>query len=127
MDDLAEDKSKDREKLALWQGFDPTGHGGGMSLRKNPAQRSALRHIKQWTRERFQLGEDETIVVAELACAQPGCPPLETVIAFWTNDGADRHHIKIFKPALDVTEDDLPPRWMKNALIIHDGFGCDCC
>jgi hypothetical protein len=24
-------------------------------------------------------------------------------------------------------EDDLPPSWMKNALIVLDGMGCDCC
>lgn len=137
MNDLVADTSKaskasqESEKLALWQGRDPTGHGadvgGALSLRKSPAQRAALRQIKRWTKERFALRDDETILVAELACALPGCPPLETVIAFWTNDGANRHHIKIFKPALDVTEDDLPPKWMKAALIIHDSFGCDCC
>jgi hypothetical protein len=26
-----------------------------------------------------------------------------------------------------VAEDDLPPSWMKNALIVVEGFGCECC
>jgi len=122
------DPQDDDTKLALWQGLDPMGHGGGgMSSRRNPQQRQALRRIKEWTRERFQLAEDETVVVAELACALPGCPPLETVIAFWTGGGTNRHHTKIFKRAVDVVENDLPPRWMKNALIVPEGANCDCC
>ena len=27
-------------------------------------------------------------MVAEVACAVPGCPPLETVVAFWTDTSA---------------------------------------
>jgi nitrate reductase delta subunit len=44
---------------------------------------------------------------------------------FWTALG--RHHYKIFKPLADVVEDDLPPAFMKNALIALDGIDCDCC
>ena len=64
-------------------------------------------------------------MVAEIACALPGCPPLETVVAFWTEGG--HHHFKLFKPAQEVAEDDLPPYWMKNSLIMPDGYACDCC
>ena len=74
---------------------------------------------------RFALGEDTAILVAEVACAVPGCPPLETVIAFWANER--RHHTKVFKPVAEVIEDDLPPRWMKDALAVPDDFECDCC
>ena len=49
------------------------------------------------------------ILVAEVACAVPGCPPIETVIAFWSEER--RHHFKVFKPVAEVTEDDLPPYW----------------
>ena len=127
MDDTRQDDD-DAAKLALWQGLDPMGHaGGGRWSRKDAAQRQALRQIRQWTRERFLLADEETIVVAELACALPGCPPLETVIAFWTGAGKNRHHIKIFKRAIDVSEEDLPPRWMKNALVVQDGANCECC
>jgi nitrate reductase delta subunit len=81
--------------------------------------------LRDWTRARFSLPEDAAIMVAEIACALPGCPPLETVVAFWTETG--HHHFKLFKPAQDVAEDDLPPYWMKNALIVPDGYACDCC
>ena len=56
----------------------------------------------------------------------PGCPPLETVIAFWT-EGDRRHHFKVFKPVAEVVLDDLPPAWMKDALAVPEGFECDCC
>ncbi|MGB3744912.1 MAG: hypothetical protein WBD11_10375 [Xanthobacteraceae bacterium] len=38
-----------------------------------------------------------------------------------------RHHFKIFRPLAAVNEDDLPPAFMKNALLALEGFDCDCC
>lgn len=94
--------------------------------KKRPEHLAALDRVREWTRERFKLPDDAAIMVTEVACALPGCPPLETVVAFWT--GTDtRHHFKVFKPATEVVEDDLPPSWMKNALIVVEGFGCECC
>jgi nitrate reductase delta subunit len=96
------------------------------SVRKSPAHLQALARIREWTRERFALQEEETILASELTCALPGCPPLETVVAFWTLDGK-RHHFKIFKPVEEVVEDDLPYAWLKEALVVPEGYGCDCC
>jgi nitrate reductase delta subunit len=59
-------------------------------------------------------------------CAVPGCPPLETIVVFWTTDGK-RHHFKLFKPVADVVFDDLPFAWLMDSLILPEGFGCDCC
>jgi hypothetical protein len=44
---------------------------------------------------------------------------------FWTAEG--RHHFKVFKPLAEVVEDDLPPAFMKNALIWTEGLECGCC
>ena len=93
---------------------------------KNAEDRAAIARVKEWVRDRFRLNEDDVVMVNELECSLPGCPPLETVIAFWTEDGQRRHY-KVFKPVAEVVEDDLPPSWMKNALIVLDGMGCDCC
>jgi hypothetical protein len=95
-------------------------------VKKEPEHREGLRRIKAWTRARFQLPEEATILVTELACAVPGCPPIDTVVAFWT-EGDRRHHFKVFKPAAEVVEEDLPPRWMKDRLVEEDVFGCPCC
>ncbi len=97
------------------------------SLRNSPGQLQALERIRGWTRERFGLDADAALLVAEVACSMPGCPPLETVVAFWTGGGSRRHHFKIFKPAAEVVPGDLPYAWMKDALAVPEGFACDCC
>ena len=95
------------------------------SFRKTPEQLSVLDRVKEWTRERFQLPADAAILVSEIACTNPGCPPLETVVAFWT-DG-ERRQFKLFKPVGEVAPDDLPPSWMKNALVPIEAFDGGCC
>ena len=93
---------------------------------KKDRQNSALtERMRGWTRRRFELTDDETVMVSEIACQVPGCPPIETHVVFWT--AAGRHHFKIFKPIAAVSEDDLPPAFMKNALLALEGFDCDCC
>ncbi len=96
---------------------------------RSPAQHAALERVRAWTRERFSLADEVPMMVSELACTLPGCPPRETVVAFWTTqDGQERrHHFKVFKPAAEVVPDDLPPAWLKDALVIPPGGDCDCC
>ncbi|MDK1492612.1 hypothetical protein QN219_21530 [Sinorhizobium sp. 7-81] len=88
-----------------------------------PEHLAAVRQVKVWTRERFALADDVAIMVSEIACGLPGCPPLETVVAFWTAPDR-RHQFKVFKRAVEVREDDLPPSWMKNAIISDDDASC---
>jgi hypothetical protein len=96
------------------------------TFRKSPEQLDALQRIEAWTRVRFKLAPAETVLVTELACSLPGCPPRETVVAFWTVD-ATRHHFKVFKRAAEVIEGDLPYAWMKAALAVPEGFDPACC
>ena len=93
------------------------------SFNTRPEHLAALNRVKTWTRERFQLAPDATILVSEISCALPGCPPLETVIAFWT-ENEKRHQFKLFKPVTEVAPDDLPPTWMKSALAAIAGLEC---
>jgi nitrate reductase delta subunit len=90
---------------------------------------TAVAQVQTWTRERFRLPPEAVVMVSELACQLPGCPPLETVIAFWMApaDGALRHHHKVFKPVQQVQPDDLPPWWMRDALAVPPDWVCDCC
>jgi hypothetical protein len=95
-------------------------------FRRKPAgQAAAAEAVRAWTRARFGLGDDATVMVAEVSCAVPGCPPLETLVAFWTPKG--RHHFKVFKPLSEVAADDLPPAFLKDALADIEGIGCECC
>ncbi len=92
---------------------------------RTTGQGAALDRVRSWTRARFALPEDDTVMVSQIACAVPGCPPIETHVLFWT--AAGRHHYKIFKPLAEVVEDDLPPAFMKNALVASDDLDCSCC
>jgi nitrate reductase delta subunit len=94
-------------------------------IKKSREHVAALDRVRAWTRRRFALPVDATILVSEVACTLPGCPPLETVIAFW--EGETRHHFKIFKPVAEVVYDDLPFAWLKEALAVPEDFACDCC
>jgi nitrate reductase delta subunit len=93
--------------------------------KKAPEHGAMLKRVREWVRERFRLGDEATVLVSEISCQVPGCPPIETVIAFWTDKG--RHHLKVFKPVADVTADDLPPSWMRDALVMLDPMDCECC
>lgn len=95
------------------------------ALEKSPIHAAALERVREWTRARFQLGEEAAVLVAQVSCQLPGCAPLETVVAFWTDE--QRYRFKVFKPVADVVADDLPPAWFKDALLDTDALGCECC
>jgi hypothetical protein len=95
-----------------------------MSSKNRAAHGAAVSRVQTWTRRRFALADDCTIFVAEVACGLPGCPPVETVIAFWTAPDR-RHGFRVFKPIEAVVEADLPPSWMKDAIIAEEI--ADCC
>ena len=94
---------------------------------QNGAERlPAIDRIAEQTRRRFKLGPEAVVLIAELACTLPGCPPVDTVVVFWTPQGV-RHRFKIFKPLLQVTEEDLPYDWLMRSLAAPEGFDEDCC
>jgi hypothetical protein len=110
-----------RKPKPAWQPFAMLG-----SRHRLPDHLVALDRVKAWTRERFRLADDALVFVSEIACGLPGCPPLETIVAFWTQGDA-RHQFKVFKPVVDVLMDDLPPAWLKDALITLDAIDSNCC
>ena len=87
---------------------------------------TALRRIKSWTRERFALPDGSPILITEGTSELPGFPPFETVTAFWSAPDI-RHEFKVFKPVEEITEDDLPPDWMKATIVVDMEIGCSCC
>jgi hypothetical protein len=93
---------------------------------KSPQRAAAAERLKEWTRRRFGLAPDDVISVAQIECAVPGCPPLETVVSFWAG-GETRYHFKVFKPLEQLAEDDLPPAWFMPALAVPEGAECGCC
>ena len=47
--------------------------------KKSPDDAAALDRVRGWTRARFTLAADETVMVSEIACAVPGCPSLSVI------------------------------------------------
>jgi hypothetical protein len=62
--------------------------------------------IKAWTTEALGLTDDVAVMVTELRCTEPGCPPLETIVAVLGGDGPTRQY-KIHKRLDDVTREDV--------------------
>lgn len=60
-----------------------------------------LRAIKQWTRDILQLAEGDVVSINELACRDPGCPLLETIIAVFAEGVSMRW--KLTRPGCAVT------------------------
>src|SRR5215475_14785772 len=95
-------------------------------FKRSAGHAADLDRVREWTRARFGLGAETTVLVAQVACQLPGCPPLETVVAFWTDDN-QRHQFKVFKRVEEVAEDDIPPAWLKSALMVDEDADLDCC
>lgn len=62
--------------------------------------------IKEWVRAHFKLAPEITILVTELRCDQPGCAPVETIIAVL--DPAGRKQWKSPRPMKEVRKEDIP-------------------
>lgn len=112
--------------VAAWLSPDATdADTDGFGFGRAGGDPEAIARVREWVRQRFKLSGEVPIMVSEITCNLAGCPPLETVVAFWENE--TRHHFKIFKPVADVTSDNLPFAWMKDSLVVPEGFGCECC
>ena len=96
-----------------------------MLNRKRSERLKVIEQVTLWTRERFELPEGTAMIVAEIACPLPGCPPIETVVAFWIAER--RYQFKLFKPMGEVIHDDLPYSWLKETLAVEEGVGWECC
>ena len=65
-----------------------------------------VRRIKQALREALSLSDDMTVTVAELACLEEGCAPVETVIGL-LNPAAPQLQYRLHKPVDAIDADDL--------------------
>ena len=67
----------------------------------SPAQ---LKRLKAWVYQALTLDESVPISISQLTCTEPGCPPLETVIAVMTQPPKT---YKIHQPAVEISQDDV--------------------
>ena len=78
----------------------------GLFKRKPPADPEVTARLKLWVGTLMGLSDRDTIMLAELACRDEGCPDLETVI---TVVRADRRRFELRFPGAmaQVTEADV--------------------
>lgn len=73
---------------------------------KPPADREKILQIQSWVRDCMRLDEETIVMVSELRCSEPDCPPLETVIAVL--DGPrERRQFKFHKTIAEITSMDI--------------------
>ena len=75
---------------------------------RNPLDTSnfTIDQIRYWTRDNLQFPADAPIVVKEVPCVKPGCPPIETAIIVFLK-GEPPRLFKIQRTINDVTFDDV--------------------
>lgn len=77
---------------------------GGLSAHKpNPKK---IAEIKRWVRRTLNLDDKTTVFVTQLECHEPGCPPVETVIAL-LRSGQQSQQRKMHKSVNDLNYDDI--------------------
>jgi hypothetical protein len=78
----------------------------GLFNRRPRPDAQALAQLKAWVAAMMSLGDKDHIAIAELACHEPGCPDLETVV---TVTYADRRRFVLRFPSsvVGVTEADV--------------------
>ena len=70
-----------------------------------PKDPSKQGQIKEWIRAHFKLAAEVPVLVTEIYCDQPGCAPIETLIAIL--EPAGRRQFKMGRPMREVAKEDI--------------------
>jgi hypothetical protein len=71
--------------------------------RPDPVQ---LAQVRAWASELLFPGHDAPVMVTQLACREPGCPPVETIIGLLER-GRTTQHYRLHKAVAAVTRADV--------------------
>lgn len=71
-----------------------------------PHRSPVLSGLKAAVRHLLDLDDDTAVLIRQLACTEPGCPPIETVVAVLPMDGPARRWT-LHRPVDQITEDNL--------------------
>lgn len=74
-----------------------------------PGQTQA-RDVKGWIRATLLLEDDCTVMVTELHCTEPDCPPYETVMAI-LRPQCEPVHKKLHRRLGELTRDEVVALW----------------
>ena len=83
-----------------------------------------LARIETAVRACYHVPDDQIVLVTQEPARLLGGPDQMTTVLFWI-DPDTRHKLRLFKPASEVGQSDLPPAWLRSALIDDDL--ADCC
>jgi hypothetical protein len=75
-------------------------------LRGTKPDAEALRRVKAWAVAALGAAPDTALAVNEIACVDPACPGIETIILVM-EPGRKTRAYKVGKPIEEVTEEDL--------------------
>ncbi|SEO03927.1 hypothetical protein SAMN05216227_104129 [Pseudorhodobacter antarcticus] len=78
----------------------------GLFKRKPPPDPEVTERLKLWVSALMGLSDQDTIMLAELDCRDPGCPDFETVITVMLADHR-RFVLRFPGPMAGVTETDV--------------------
>lgn len=73
--------------------------------KKSAHDPAVVDRIKAWAREMLGLGDDVTVTVMQLNCAEEDCPDVETVVGVL--ERGNQRKFKVFKPLAEVTREDV--------------------
>ena len=68
------------------------------------SDRQQLQQIKNWVYQILNISSKIPVSISQLQCHEPGCPPVETVIAVMTSPP---QQYKIHKPISEITKMDI--------------------
>jgi len=71
---------------------------------KPKANPEKVRQLKIWMYRLLEINSETSISISQLTCKEPGCPPIETVIAVMTKTV---QQYKIHKSVNDINEIDI--------------------
>jgi G3E family GTPase len=107
--DLNQDTITQGFKGCLYSGAS----GGDASAKPDPFGRQLLEisprtldQIRYWMRQNFGFSKEIPIVVKEVPCVKPACPPIETAIVAVLRNEPPRH-FKIQRPINEITFDNV--------------------
>ncbi len=106
---------RDLDGDRITRGFQNCFYTGGRERSANPdpfgrelleISPYSLDQIRYWMRQNFGFGKEVPIVVKEVPCVKPACPPIETAIVAILKNAPPRY-FKIQRPINEVTFDNV--------------------
>jgi hypothetical protein len=73
---------------------------------RNGPDEEVVRRLKEWTRETLGLGSEDRVLVHEIRCPDPHCPPHGTVVGWIHSDGR-QGKVELARPAAVIRRRDL--------------------